>query len=1028
MQTNPDSIGSSIRYPELSTDLSTVAPNFNATSSTKGHEPNRDEPNVLPNPFPMGVLPGGIYLSSQTASSSVGQVANTQDQETLETAIKVAEIVEELKLDLHRQRPIKELRELYYGDDDINEYIKSGILQNPNYFYFENSDFLLSSAHNHFCQIQDQQAGNPDYVVAVTPAIDTQAPNYAQGNVTSTNIGYFLDKKTWLKDEKIIVLEELIQLPDYERVMEKILEWRRKGKKCEFLDDLRFNKNNIQQTFQEEINRIAEAKKDVFDEVKPYFFDLESSNLKILFPFNMNQSHWVTGEIRIHKTLNQDNGNKTYFIDIFTHDPYGKGQMDENCYDKLKEVLKKRIRDADQTACFIFNRPISPYPRRQAETDEISCGVIAAEGILQCITGSIIGSYPPGALDLRCSQLKTVQNNAANSEFFITRNAPKIEFLTRHQTELHNLRQLFKELDAKTITKTQNKSFSSLIKNPNKAPLQHPFSFEQILGKEQHRIDEIRQLKGDFNEVLQELQKEIGDTKEIRDELKRIKSLEQQVENAQKLCQELYEKQEDLRLQLNDSSRLLVNFLVDCIDSFEYLEYGFGQYEEHESFPSDDLKNGKKEFDELRQTAKKIDATPIECLNSTTLEQFVDDCRPSFEKVINLPSEDYREKQSIIAYLKDRKKDLDLSLKAWDTKQEANTSENKPICARDAVREFLNDLNTFIELRADESSIKVLREYRYYFCNQLSMPVDSVDDALIEKHEAKILSDSLANVQNIIGELHLLSVFARNPALLEEFREFLNEVTSLINPLIPLKNTSETPLKYNESQKSIYNNLKAKSSKFIKIKKVLDINIKDLVKYLLKHINKFIKDRESPASIANALEDQNDPFDTSFPVDKAQIAEEQKKKFKKLLLKMKRIANELDTLPEFADNPSLQQEFLDFVNEVEELIIPLIPLEYCEEQRPIYDELKTKFTKFIDLMNSLSPPPSPPSEEELIFRSIQDFCFWFEEWLDHTEEGNNLTIQLANREIYNAIEYNGIDASILINNLNEQRNKIKTIN
>lgn len=340
-----------------------------------------------------------------------------------------------LKKEKLQGNPIKGREDLYYRDDDISEYIESFLRQNETFTYLGNCKYLLTSIKEDFCPIKDQVDGK-DYIVAVTDAVDTQN--------ASVNIEYFLDKdsrKGHMKgeDEQEKVLEELINFKpiskenSYRELLQKIenikkVKFEKNENRLESIDEI-LNKSgksieSVQEAFQKKLLTLRKTKNDVFDEILPHLLISQESYTKILFPYNINNFHWLTGEIWLHRTKNE------YEIEVYAHDPYGDGKMWEENFERLKAVITKRIKDSHPEAQFISIQNLqSPYTRRQAEEDGVSCGVIAAEGLIKRIVGPLESfGYPVGALDLRNYHMEIIRK--VNPEApFIARNASKFDFL-----------------------------------------------------------------------------------------------------------------------------------------------------------------------------------------------------------------------------------------------------------------------------------------------------------------------------------------------------------------------------------------------------------------------------------------------------------------------------------------------------------------------------------------------------------------------------------------------------------------------
>jgi tetratricopeptide (TPR) repeat protein len=147
-------------------------------------------------------------------------------------------------------------------------------------------------------------------------------------------------------------------------------------------------------------------RKDVFDELMPVMLSEGICKAKILFPYNIINIHWLTGEVVIDKK----GGNVT--IEIYTHNPYGGGKLSQENFAVLNTALHKRIEESGLRVISITTPP-SPFTNaRQTIADDTSCGIIVADELVKRITDSnlnISSPYPQGAEQLRLSQLTFLQ-------------------------------------------------------------------------------------------------------------------------------------------------------------------------------------------------------------------------------------------------------------------------------------------------------------------------------------------------------------------------------------------------------------------------------------------------------------------------------------------------------------------------------------------------------------------------------------------------------------------------------------------
>ena len=91
--------------------------------------------------------------------------------------------------------------------------------------------------------------------------------------------------------------------------------------------------------------RRQEQRSDVFRELAP-FLKTHQAQIKILMPYNISQSHWLTAEIQILKD------HHLYQLRIWAHDPYGGGQMPVNPFRSLSASITSRIRTLHPEAVF----------------------------------------------------------------------------------------------------------------------------------------------------------------------------------------------------------------------------------------------------------------------------------------------------------------------------------------------------------------------------------------------------------------------------------------------------------------------------------------------------------------------------------------------------------------------------------------------------------------------------------------------------------------------------------------------------
>ncbi len=134
---------------------------------------------------------------------------------------------------------------------------------------------------------------------------------------------------------------------------------------------------------------------DIFDEQT--LFRTENEDVTVLIPY-CTGNHWLTCEIKIQKRGLNIN------TDIQLHDPYGRGELDQDLFATLQRSINTRIweRFIKNTAPreqLVRNAPTNTPSRfdrpRQAVSDGVSCGVIVCEEIRQLAnTGRIVPRNP----------------------------------------------------------------------------------------------------------------------------------------------------------------------------------------------------------------------------------------------------------------------------------------------------------------------------------------------------------------------------------------------------------------------------------------------------------------------------------------------------------------------------------------------------------------------------------------------------------------------------------------------------------
>lgn len=168
----------------------------------------------------------------------------------------------------------------------------------------------------------------------------------------------------------------------------------------------------------QQVPQARDDRRDVFDEIKDLFSE-KIARVKIIFPYNLTLSHWMTGEIVIYKN------NKRFTVEIYTHDPYGGGKASSSAFKKIEAALTKRIKELQPDADVNCKLEKSRFGRRQAAHDSASCGVITVEDIIKRIKCASLDIKPPysvGAAELREAHLNLMDGKSVDEKSFVERN------------------------------------------------------------------------------------------------------------------------------------------------------------------------------------------------------------------------------------------------------------------------------------------------------------------------------------------------------------------------------------------------------------------------------------------------------------------------------------------------------------------------------------------------------------------------------------------------------------------------------
>ncbi len=637
---------------------------------------------------------------------------------------------------------IKTERDLYYGDDDIAEFINIFLKNNSDYGYYQNSNYLLSSRTDEFSPILDQEDGI-NYIVAVSPAIDRTGLSHTQnlrtgGTASATNIDYWLDKSTHPKNTPEEVLEKVLSFDlsseknPYDALLAKIEEVQPNSDRVKFIDDIVEEKGedltSIIDRFRRKLDEINRSKrKDIFDELMPFFLKENTSDAKILIPYNLTESHWLTGEIQIHKEGN------IYQVEVFAHDPMGGGEMEDKTFNKLQNAIEKRIKEHDSQAKVTCKNKQSPYShKRQIAGDNTSCGVISTEEIIARITGPIKSiSYPIGALDLRKTHIDLI-NRIDPSASFLNRNKPKLQYIIEGKTDSPKNQDKRKEKDQK---KPDDKLESQ---EDSEAQYQYALKFR-----------EEKDVRKAYEYAIRAENKGHGEAKKLVVELE--KEGENIFQEAEKLLAEsIKEKKEEIFQQK-------IKEAVTKYENAAYLGYKPAQ---EKLIKLRDGKNGMQYNKVIPYVIKK----------SEVAEKSLTTLRTSYQSILNnqLPSRDHVLKLSDLIIM-----ELDLQKAPQRVEWGGRLPENvlqkaphkpyKPLFEMPATDKY-EDMVMVIDLAGkggDETAYCVVKRYKdYYFI----MAVGGIGGDYIKDKEKRLpaLPEMLDKITKIIKEYNVKFIRVEN--------------------------------------------------------------------------------------------------------------------------------------------------------------------------------------------------------------------------------------------------------------------------
>lgn len=162
-----------------------------------------------------------------------------------------------------------------------------------------------------------------------------------------------------------------------------------------------------------EINDERSSQHDVLDDILPLLQRSEHARVRVLFPYNISNIHWLLGEVQFIRNENN------IVINYYAHDPYGaKGEdgveYGHQLQKALQAIIETRLNTLDADIVVEHIPKTSPYDPRQNRGDTTSCGVIVAGDLIKRIKGrnlSMESPYSTGALALRTEQLKFIWDN-----------------------------------------------------------------------------------------------------------------------------------------------------------------------------------------------------------------------------------------------------------------------------------------------------------------------------------------------------------------------------------------------------------------------------------------------------------------------------------------------------------------------------------------------------------------------------------------------------------------------------------------
>lgn len=295
-----------------------------------------------------------------------------------------------------------------YDEENIKNCLNAAVLKAP-FDGFRNDTFRVHEQQDNgkykLFLLLPQDSLSPDYQKHFTKDPDVEGIDVGSWDFTLTINKHLMDDIAPSEFAPIIAKALKIDTREGFVALFEIQE----NKKCTRLSDL-LTKYADWSDIKTELKRIDEEQrgKDLVDELYPCLASSSNVETKILFPYNRSANHWLTGELLLSKQTSED-GQISYQLIAYAHDPYGKGMLEENIASKVHLALLDRLREESGgliTAIELIRRE-SPYKPRQRPEDGNSCGVIVTDDTMKRLQNKSLdveNPYDYGAPSLRAQQ------------------------------------------------------------------------------------------------------------------------------------------------------------------------------------------------------------------------------------------------------------------------------------------------------------------------------------------------------------------------------------------------------------------------------------------------------------------------------------------------------------------------------------------------------------------------------------------------------------------------------------------------